>query len=136
MTRLSLQITLIYLAIILDLILIRVIFNDPGFGPRSMAYLSVMSSAIPIDLQIPTAILYQSVRRQRNNPPTFIQSILFWLMEFRMGLMANLRLLVIRTSLIQSNMLMISYNIFEPSPVYSFWYQFPEVDTRISIIYD
>ena len=99
------------LAIILELMLIRVILTAPGFGLRSMIYLDVLSSDIPLALHIPTSVWYQSVGRQRNNHPTLIQSILFRLMKLIMDMMIHFGMLVIRTPYIKYYMLMISYTI-------------------------
>ena len=106
MTRLSLQNPTRYLAIILDLILIRLLLNDTGFGPRIMSYLHIISSSTKIFLQILMAVCCQPVVTQKKNPPTLIQLILFKLMKLSMGLMINFWILVIRKPSIQSNMLM------------------------------
>ena len=68
MKKTNLQNPTRYLSIITDLPLIMIILTDPGFGPRSMAYLSVLSFAIPVLLRTLIDVWYQSVGRQILNP--------------------------------------------------------------------
>ena len=51
----------IYLVTMLDLIIIKVLLTDPGFGPGNMAYLHVLSYGTITYLKITTVIWYLSV---------------------------------------------------------------------------
>ena len=53
----------IYLVTMMDLLLIKVLSNDPRFVPRDMAYLHVLSYNMLTALPIPTVIWYQTVQR-------------------------------------------------------------------------
>ena len=57
----------------MDLLLIRVLLTDPVFGPRSMVYLTDLSSAILIALRNIIAVWHKSVGRQIMNPSTLNQ---------------------------------------------------------------
>ena len=98
----------ISLAIITDLPLIWMLLTAHGFARRRMVYLTNLHSSILISLRTLIDVWYQSVGRKILNPSTLNQSILFWIIKLRMGLMIHFRLLAISMLLIPSKTPMIS----------------------------